>query len=1024
MKNYLLLFVMGFLLAFTGYARTTDFSVNTFTINAQGDEVIFAPGNLQYQASTSTWRFAEHQYDYAGDANAHMSATCTDWVDLFGWGANGYHNGNDANNTQYQPWSVSTAVVNSANNYYGYGPSVNTFSPHLTGYSTFYDWGRSCVIADDPHSGEWFTLTGGEDGEWYYLFNERQTATGMRYATATVNGVCGVVLFPDGWSSSQYTFEEYNSFDAPYSSNIISEESWMVLETRSCVFLPAGGYRNGTKVDSVGTTGFYWASKAFDKQYATALWFNGHSVYPGTGFGFRCYGGAVRLVRQASESSGALTVETGTVNVISADLVSCSAKIISNGGSPVTMSGVCWSEDDEPTLLDNYTQDGTTTGEYVSCIGGLQGGNIYYVRAYAVNRFGVAYGETQCFTTVIPEGAIRGMFTVDESGTRVFFSQGNLQYIGSAETPYWQFAENQWVYLGNNGQDSDAQNVDRDLFGWGTSGWDNGNTYYHPYDTDESAGNQYGPLGNSDLTGTYANADWGVYNAILNGGNASGQWRTLTADEWSYLFFTRSTTSGKRFAHAQLNGVNGVILLPDDWNSSCYTLNPGTSYTSNVVDASTWQSVLEANGAVFLPLAGYRSGTSVVDNVGYYWSSTSSLTSSSPNAKNWQIQNSTIYAGNVSRVKGNSVRLVRPVTQTLTVGELTLSDIADHSVDYSVTITDEEGLDVKACGLCWSTKPNPDLRSDTIVVPVGNGTLTGTLKGLISGTKYYVRAYATNNKTGLTVYGEVKEITTTGIQGTLAGKFAVSATDTVCFSQGNLQYIGSAATPYWKFADRQWDYLGNHGQGSDAQNVDRDLFGWGTSGYDHGANQYQPWATSQAASDYYAYGSDAKDLYDESGKADWGYNAISNGGNQENQWRTLTKDEWYYLLMTRETTSTIRYALAQVCGVNGLILLPDDWESSIYTLNYTNNSEVAYTSNVVNSTTWQRAFEANGAVFLPAAGDRNGSSVIIVGSYGYYWSSSYCNSSSAYYLDFNGSYLDTYYRSRYYGQSVRLVRSL
>ena len=46
-----------------------------------------------------------------------------------------------------------------------------------------------------------------------------------------------------------------------------------------------------------------------------------------------------------------------------------------------------------------------------------------------------------------PEGAINGLFTINEAGDQVYFSKGNLQYIGSADTPYWRFAENQWDYL-------------------------------------------------------------------------------------------------------------------------------------------------------------------------------------------------------------------------------------------------------------------------------------------------------------------------------------------------------------------------------------------------------------------------------------------------------------------------------------------------------------------------------------------------------------------------------------------------
>ena len=104
----------------------------------------------------------------------------------------------------------------------------------------------------------------------------------------------------------------------------------------------------------------------------------------------------------------------------------------------------------------------------------------------------------------------------------------------------------------------------------------------------------------------------------------------------------------------------------------------------------------------------------------------------------------------------------------------------------------------------------------------------------------------------------------------------------VYFSKGNLQY--KASTNTWQFAANQYDYIGNANSNiSSSYSGWIDLFGWGTSGYNHGANCYQPWSTSQTDSDYYAYGQYTYDLYDQTGKADWGYNAISNGGNVSNR---------------------------------------------------------------------------------------------------------------------------------------------
>ena len=265
--------------------------------------------------------------------------------------------------------------------------------------------------------------------------------------------------------------------------------------------------------------------------------------------------------------------------------------------------------------------------------------------------------------TVHPKGGLIGKFTINADGDQVCFSQGNLQYIGSASTPYWKFADYQWDFLGSS-QNGNATDIDRDLFGWGTSGWNNGNTYYQPYSTNSSDGSKYGPVYESnayyDLTGDFANSDWGVYNAISNGGNRAGLWRTLTNDEWVYVIKTRSTPSGIRYAKATVNDVKGMILLPDDWDASIYTLNNvnGGYFDENVISTSEWIT-LESHGAVFLPCAGKRNGTTVHTEypIGEYWSSTH-------NSLKWAyyLSLSSSYSNTDQyRYYGCSVRLVQDI---------------------------------------------------------------------------------------------------------------------------------------------------------------------------------------------------------------------------------------------------------------------------------------------------------------------------------------------------------------------------
>jgi hypothetical protein len=292
-----------------------------------------------------------------------------------------------------------------------------------------------------------------------------------------------------------------------------------------------------------------------------------------------------------------------------------------------------------------YLNMGTATaGKYVALIPSVETatelkfdsdsktGTMRFVNGIRAGKYYVNGTEALNVTAnSLLEGTIPGLFSV--SATKmVRFSKGNLQYIGSATTPYWKFADNQWIYLGTTtGQDSESETVDRDLFCWGTSGWNNGNLLYQPYNTkntnNSSIGYGYGPYDGStyiiDLTGSYANADWGVYNAISNGGNEQNLWRTLTVEEWVHVCKNRSTLSNIRYVMGNVSGVNGVILLPNDWRTTVHTLTLGGNCASNTISSSDWE-VMEVNGAVFLPAAGYRGGISVsnLGESGYYWSST------------------------------------------------------------------------------------------------------------------------------------------------------------------------------------------------------------------------------------------------------------------------------------------------------------------------------------------------------------------------------------------------------------------
>ena len=313
-----------------------------------------------------------------------------------------------------------------------------------------------------------------------------------------------------------------------------------------------------------------------------------------------------------------------------------SGEVVSNGGLDIIERGICWSTSPNPTTTGNKLTAGTGMGEFECRISYLFGNTTYYVRAYAANEAGMKYGNEVTFTTlphpnIAPEGAIPSLFSIS-STQQVFISQGNLQYQASSNT--WRFAEHQYDFVGGtvswsseehgnvyaNGVKCSNNNISStysgwiDLFGWATSGWNNNNHYYRPYDYESTGwmvdgygyGYWDGEYARYSMVGDYANCDWGVYNAISNGGNVAGVWRTLSDSEWDYVLNGRLNATYKR-SRATVNGTQGFLLLPDAWiqpDGIGFVANT-SDFETNTYSLSQWM-VMENAGAVFFPTAGFR----------------------------------------------------------------------------------------------------------------------------------------------------------------------------------------------------------------------------------------------------------------------------------------------------------------------------------------------------------------------------------------------------------------------------------
>lgn len=139
----------------------------------------------------------------------------------------------------------------------------------------------------------------------------------------------------------------------------------------------------------------------------------------GTTYYVRAYATYAKGTVYSEEKSFTTVSQTmpqiATINVtsITASSAVCGGNVTSDGGANVTARGVCWSTSPNPTISNSKTTNGTGTGSFISNITGLTDNTTYYVRAYATNSKGTAYGEERSFTTTPSAGTLAGHDWID-----------------------------------------------------------------------------------------------------------------------------------------------------------------------------------------------------------------------------------------------------------------------------------------------------------------------------------------------------------------------------------------------------------------------------------------------------------------------------------------------------------------------------------------------------------------------------------------------------------------------------------
>ena len=487
----------------------------------------------------------------------------------------------------------------------------------------------------------------------------------------------------------------------------------------------------GTYYDSYGNFGynaFFWSAteSSSDLAYCRSLDYNGANVYrfdnnKNEGFSVRC-------LRDEGGSAQTLpTVTTSSVSNITATSASCGGNVTSDGGATITARGVCWSTSPNPTDDMDKTLDGAGTGLFTSNLTGLIPGTNYYVRAYATNSVGTAYGEERSFTTSSDGLACPGAATVTDADGNTY----NTVRIG----------DQCWM----------KENLR-------TTKYSDGTAVQHGNTTSYDIAYWYYPNNNSDNKTTYGllyNWKAVMRNASSSSANPSNVqgicptgWHVPSNAEWVQLTDYVGSQSQYQCFDSSYNIAKALASITG-WNSSSSSCAVGNNPNAN-----------NSTGFSALPAGDFG-------NFGYhafFWSATENY-DGYVSCLNLDYDRAYVVWNNNGKDVGLSIRCLRDKggsAQTIpTVTSDSVSDITSTTAICGGNVTSDGGATVIARGVCWSTTPNPTTDNNKTVDGIGVGSFISTITDLVEGTTYYVRAYATNSVG--TAYGEEISFTTTNI---------------------------------------------------------------------------------------------------------------------------------------------------------------------------------------------------------------------------------------------------------------------
>ena len=435
-------------------------------------------------------------------------------------------------------------------------------------------------------------------------------------------------------------------------------------------------------------------------------------------------------------------VTTSTVTGISATVATTGGHVTADGGAAVTGRGVAYGTTAGPTTAGTITSDGTGMGIFSSQLSGLTGSTQYYVRAYATNAVGTAYGSEVTFATTFfgPQACPGNPIMTDVDGNNY-----NTVQIG---TQCWT-QSNLKVSKYRNGA-AIPTGLTNSTWASTTAG------AYAVYNNDPANDGLYGKLYN--------------YHTVTDSrGLCPTGWHVPTDGDWTNL----ATTLGG-------SSVAGVAL-----KSTASQPTPGGWIAPNT-------GANNSSGFTAMP-GGYRITGGLFYSLGYTGAWWSSSLSGSVAYRNLSNNSGAMSFGYNPPSEGYSVRCLwdSVIRIVPTVTTALVSEVTSNSFTAGGDVTSEGGAAVTARGVAYGTTASPTIAGTTTSNGTGTGAFSSQLSGLTATTQYYVRAYATN--TVGTAYGAQVNFTTSASQPAVSTDAVTAISATGATTGGNVTSDGGAA---------------------------------------------------------------------------------------------------------------------------------------------------------------------------------------------------------------------------------------